>query len=154
MAIALQLANTCLMLPSRCHSSPTSPPFRHFFIYIFIRFPSNPTSNLNLLVEYPLVKRHSESMALAQYPAFLGRQLPVQSKHPYLLSVSPKQALPMSNPHSWNKSTSGLEPWDAPQTSWTIDSSYSTLQSAVQPSEPTSSQSPASGAHPLQHPLP
>jgi hypothetical protein len=93
-------------------------------------------------------------MALAQYPPFLDRQLPIQSKHPYLLSVAPKQALPMSNPYSWNKSTSGLEPWDAPQTSWTIDSSYSTLQSAVQPSEPTSSQSAASGAHPLQHPLP
>ncbi|KAF8483482.1 hypothetical protein DFH94DRAFT_312642 [Russula ochroleuca] len=92
-------------------------------------------------------------MALAHYPPFLDRQLPIQSKHPYLLSVAPKQALPMSNPYSWNKSASGLEPWDAPQTSWTIDSSYSTLQSAVQPSEPSSSQNP-SGAHPLQHPLP
>ena len=93
-------------------------------------------------------------MALAQYPPFLDRQLPIQSKHPYLLSVAPKQALPMSNPYSWNKSTSGLEPWDTPQTSWTIDSSYSTLQSAVQPSEPTSSQPTPSGAHSLQHPLP
>ena len=92
-------------------------------------------------------------MALAHYPPFLDRQLPIQSKHPYLLSVAPKQPLPMSNPYSWNKPTSGLEPWDAPQTSWTIDSSYSTLQSAVQPSEPTSSQT-TSGAHPLQHPLP
>ena len=93
-------------------------------------------------------------MALAHYPPFLDRPLPIQSKHPYLLSVAPKQVLPMSNPYSWNKSTSGLESWDAPQTSWTIDSSYSTLQSAVQPSEPTTSQV-ASGAHPLQqHPLP
>jgi hypothetical protein len=92
-------------------------------------------------------------MALAHYPSFLDRQLPIQSKHPYLLSVAPKQALPMSNPYSWNKSASGLEPWDAPQTSWTIDSSYSSLQSAVQSSEPTSSQTP-SGVHPLQHPLP
>ena len=93
-------------------------------------------------------------MALAQYPPFLDRQLPIQSKHPYLLSVAPKQALPMSNPYSWNKSASGLEPWDAPQTSWTIDSSYSTLQSAVQPSEPSSSQATAPVPHPLQHPLP
>ena len=92
-------------------------------------------------------------MALAHYPPFLDRPLPIQSKHPYLLSVTPKQPLPMSNPYSWNKSPSGLEPWDAPQTSWTIDSSYSTLQSAVQPSEPSSSQT-ASGAHPLQHSLP
>jgi|SRR6266850_822393 len=92
-------------------------------------------------------------MALAHYPPFLDRPLPIQSKHPYLLGVTPKQPLPMSNPYSWNKSPSGLEPWDAPQTSWTIDSSYSTLQSAVQPSEPSSSQT-ASGAHPLQHPLP
>ncbi|KAI0295748.1 hypothetical protein BC826DRAFT_1007419 [Russula brevipes] len=92
-------------------------------------------------------------MALAHYPPFLDRPLPIQSKQPYLLSVAPKQPLPMSNPYSWNKSTSGLESWDAPQTSWTIDSSFSTLQSAVQPSEPTSSQT-ASGAHPLQHPLP
>src|SRR5712675_2394 len=92
-------------------------------------------------------------MALAHYPPFLDRPLPIQSKHPYILSVAPKQPLPMSNPYSWNKPTSGLEPWDAPQTSWTIDSSYSTLQSAVQPSEPSSSQT-ASGAHPLHHPLP
>jgi hypothetical protein len=93
-------------------------------------------------------------MALAHYSPFLDRPLPIQSKHPYLLSVAQKQVLPMSNPYSWNKSTSGLESWDAPQTSWTIDSSYSTLQSAVPPSEPTTSQA-ASGAHPLQqHPLP
>ncbi|KAI0300158.1 hypothetical protein B0F90DRAFT_1725534 [Multifurca ochricompacta] len=91
-------------------------------------------------------------MALAHYPSFLERPLPIQSKHPYLLSVSSKQVLPMSNPYSWNKSASGLEPWDAPQSSWTIDSSYSTLQSAVQPNEPTPSQV-ASGTHPLQHPL-
>jgi len=92
-------------------------------------------------------------MALAHYPPFLDRPLPIQSKHPYLLGVTPKQPLPMSNPYSWNKSNSGLDTWDTPQTSWTIDSSYSTLQSAVQPSEPPSSQS-TSGAHPLQHTLP
>ncbi|KAH9970706.1 hypothetical protein BGW80DRAFT_548873 [Lactifluus volemus] len=93
-------------------------------------------------------------MALAHYSPFLDQPLPIQSKHPYLLSVAQKQVLPMSNPYSWNKSTSGLESWDAPQTSWTIDSSYLTLQSAVPPSEPTTSQA-ASGAHPLQqHPLP
>ncbi|KAI0002584.1 hypothetical protein BJV74DRAFT_609514 [Russula compacta] len=91
-------------------------------------------------------------MALAHYQPFLDRPLPIQSKHPYILSVAPKQALPMSSPYSWNKSTSGLESWDASQASWTIDSSYSTLQSAVQPSEPTSSQT-ASGAHSLQHSL-
>ncbi|KAH8996726.1 hypothetical protein EDB92DRAFT_1841528 [Lactarius akahatsu] len=92
-------------------------------------------------------------MALAHYPPFLDRPLPIQSKNPYLLSVGPKQPLPMSNPYSWNKPASGLESWDTPQTSWTIDSSYSTLQSAVQPSDPTPSQV-ASVAHPLQHALP
>jgi hypothetical protein len=99
-------------------------------------------------------KKRYQSMALAHYSPFLDRPLPIQSKHPYLLSVAQKQVLPMSNPYSWNKSTSGLESWDAPQTSWTIDSSYSTLQSAIPPSEPTTSQA-ASRAHPLQqHPLP
>jgi hypothetical protein len=92
-------------------------------------------------------------MALAHYPPFLDRPLPIQSKNPYLLSAGPKQPLPMSNPYSWNKPTSGLESWDTPQTSWTIDSSYSTLHSAVQPSEPSSSQA-ASVTHPLQHALP
>jgi hypothetical protein len=92
-------------------------------------------------------------MALAQYPPSLDQQLPIQSKHPYLLSVAPKQALPMSNPYFQNKSTSGLEPWDAPQTSSTIDLSYSTLQSPVQLSEPSLSQAIASRAHPLQHPF-
>jgi hypothetical protein len=92
-------------------------------------------------------------MALAHYPPFLDRPLPIQSKNPYLLSVAQKQPPPMSNPYSWNKPTSGLESWDTPQTSWTIDSSYSTLHSAVQASEPTSSQA-ASVAHSLQHGLP
>ena len=88
-------------------------------------------------------------MALVHYPPFLDRPPPIQSKNPYLSSVGQKQPLPMSNPYSWNKPTSGLESWDTPPTSWTMDSSYSTLHSAVQASEPTSSQ-----AHPLQHGLP
>ncbi|KAI0266538.1 hypothetical protein BC834DRAFT_133333 [Gloeopeniophorella convolvens] len=146
---------TCTHRPlSSLRSSSRRPP--HSLSLSVSTAPSTSLARLVYLVLARPQKRASSrlysDMALAHYPPLLSdRRPPVHNRNPYISSLGSKQASPMSNPsYSWQKSSPTVDSWDQPQTSWTVDSSYSTLQSAVQPNEPGSSSShAASRSHSL-----